>query len=63
MYKLLTVAMAYVKRDRRCDVVRKIHGTPWLREGWKAHEHGMFCSCASELYRLLIPTTRVLAHF
>jgi hypothetical protein len=32
-------------------VVRKIHGTPWLRVGWKAHDHGMFCACAPEVSR------------
>jgi hypothetical protein len=32
-------------------VVRKIPGTPWLRGGWKAHDHGMFSSCAREMSR------------
>jgi hypothetical protein len=35
-----------------CGAVRKIQGMPWLRGGWKAHDHGMLCSCTPEVYRL-----------
>jgi len=51
MQKLLAVAMAYVKRGSESGVVRKIPITLWLRVGWHAHDHGMFCSCAPEVYR------------
>jgi hypothetical protein len=34
-----------------CGAVRKIHGTLRQHVGRNAHEHHMFCSCPSELYK------------
>jgi hypothetical protein len=51
MQKLLAVAWCTSSAVDESGVVRKIHGTPRQREGWKAHDHCMFCSCTPEVYQ------------
>jgi hypothetical protein len=48
---LLTLATVEAKSNSRVWAVRKMRGTPKQRVGWKAHDRGMLCSCAPEVYQ------------